>query len=544
MSELDFGSLNEVLAKNVAAENLARSIDAEYAEQFLGDAKAANAAIAAAGGTVRNLMLSAGPISDAYILGAEPVMLITGPGGSAKTTSSVKKSLVETQRIWPGGDGIRRYVLGVWRQKYVNLWDATIRSWWSIFPKDLAGSSWVGAPPRNAQHTIPFEDAFGRCELTAQFRAFGDTANPEDMKGNQFTDVYLNEMDTLPEELVMMLADRVGRDPPYQVIKRYGRIFGDGNAPNIENYCYRDFYENLKDGYKLFRQPGGREPGAENVAAMGRGYWEQSARINAHRPAWVRVMVDAKPGYLTASDPVYPKYDDTRNLATATIEPIKHLPIVVSIDGGNTPAAAYQQHMPNGQLRILAEIALERGGMRELATAMLAIEARRFADCDFYDVCDPSMNAGEETDDRGNVVAREDSQVAEGSDRQRLSEYLGRPVHLAKSQEVNRRVEAVACKFDLTLDGGVPGLLLDPSCKGLRRGFNQTFHWRRIAGTNDRGSIAKTFDGHVHEALQYGAMEAGSDGARVRRDERRRARQAARDKAAKVGRYNPLRRRA
>jgi hypothetical protein len=117
-------------------------------------------------------------------------------------------------------------------------------------------------------------------------------------------------------------------------------------------------------------------------------------------------------------------------------------------------------------------------------------------------------------------------------------------VHLAKSQEVNRRVEAVACKFDLTLDGGTPGLLLDPSCKGLRRGFNQTFHWRRIAGTNDRGSIAKTFDGHVHEALQYGAMEAGSDGARVRRDEKRRARQAAREKASTAKRYNPLKRRA
>jgi hypothetical protein len=43
MSELDFGSLNDVLAKNVAAENLARSIDADYTEQFFGDAKAANA---------------------------------------------------------------------------------------------------------------------------------------------------------------------------------------------------------------------------------------------------------------------------------------------------------------------------------------------------------------------------------------------------------------------------------------------------------------------------------------------------------------------
>jgi hypothetical protein len=68
---------------------------------------------------------------------------------------------------------------------------------------------------------------------------------------------------------------------------------------------------------------------------------------------------------------------------------------------------------------------------------------------------------------------------------------------------------------------------VDPSCKGLRRGFNQTFHFRNIKGTDDRSSIAKTFDGHAHEALRYGALECGSTEAKYRakqveQDQRRR----------------------
>lgn len=514
MTALDFGSLNDTLKSSVAAENIARSADADFREAF---PDVVSAAASAGGGETRNLLGSAGPVSDAYILGAEPVMLITGPGGSGKTTASVKKALVEAQRIWPGGDGVRRYVLGVWRQKYVNLWSATIaQSWWSILPKDLPGSEWIGAPPRNAMHRVRFEDAYGPCELIALFRAFGDTADPQDMKGNQFTDVWLNEMDTLPEDLAVMLADRVGRDPPFQVTRRLGRIFGDANAPDVLNYCYRDFYESPKPGYKLYRQPGGRDAGAENLAAMGRGYYDQSAMINAHRRWWVRVMVDAKPGYLRAESPVYPKYDDTRNVSAVTIAPVRELPVLVGIDGGSTPAAAYMQEMPDGQLRLIAEVQLERGRMRELSVAMLSLEAARFEGCFFRTVCDPSMNAGEDTDDRGNVLDIGEGKISDGSDRQRLAQYLKRPVHLARSQEVSRRIEAVAAKFDLTLDGGRPGLLLDPSCKGLRRGFNQTFHHKKVAGTDDLGAIAKTFDGHVHEAAQYGALECGSAEARRR----------------------------
>ncbi len=543
---LDFGEeMNAVLRRADPYENLRRSAeqqadsDPNFSREFgdvIGAARGKapaligdDLALAAAKptGTV-NLMRSAGPISDQYILSTAPVSLIIGPGGSGKTIASCKKSLVEAQRMRPGPDGVRRYVLGAWRQKYVNLWKATIPSWWKVFPRTLG--KFEGSSPREAQHVIPFRDAWGDIEITVRFRAFGESMDPEDVLGNEFTDCLLNEWPTLPEDLFIALVDRVGRDPPREISGRTGRFFGDGNAPDVQHYTYRDFFETPKPGYRLFRQPSGLSPEAENIEAVGRDYYLNSANVNSHRPWWIKRMIHAQPGFTRANMPCWPEWNDDRNMARAAIPVIKELPVIWGIDGGLTARAVAMQERGDGQLRWLAETSIERGGMRELATRMLAIEASpRFAGCTFVDSCDPAMLAGEDTE--------------EGSDRARLSEYLGRDVKPAPTQNPDARHEAVRAKLRHTCENGEPGLLVDPSCKTLRRGANQTFHFKTIAGSDDVGNVAKTLDGHTCEAGEYGALLCGSALARKRADEIARARRARQDKNRDAKRYNPLGRR-
>lgn len=519
----DFGTLNQVLEQSSAARNLASWDPALVKSDTLG--------------ATQNLMRSAGPVSDAYILAADPFALLNGPGGSGKTVASCKKALVSAQRMMPVGmrDGkpLRRYVLGIWRQKYGNLWGATIPSWWEVFPKDLPGSTWTGASPRSAQHIIRFEDAFGIIEMIAMFEAFGESANPEDLLGKRFTDVYLNELTTFPEELVAYLADRVGRDPAPEVTKRAGRFFADCNAPDVTDFVYRDFFESPKPGYVLYRQPGGRDPGAENPA-MGRAYYDNTAMVNAHRPWHVRRMVDNIPGMSRGADLIYPTYDDDRMASKTTIPVEPRLPVIVGIDGGLTPAAVYSQEMPDGQARWLAEVAMERAGMEELARSMLALEAWRFKDCEFVTDCDPAMLAGEEQDGVS---------LEKGSDRQRLEKALGRKVTEARTNDPGVRWDAVRDKLNLNLGPGRPGFLLDPSCKVLRRGFLQTYQYRKTRGTNDLTSVAKCFESHPHDAGQYAALRYGTEAARKRRTDLIRERQAKRAAVRDVARYSPLRRR-
>jgi hypothetical protein len=536
---IDLGSLNDQLGRVNEAANVERSLfmQATMEGDTAGEAVRKVAAqmkeadgFGARGGEV-NALESAGPISDAYILGTDPMMLITGPGGSGKTTASTKKALLETSRIYPGADGVRRYVLGAWRQKYDNLWAATIPSWWKLLPQDLPGSTWVGARPRAAEQIVRFKDSWGDCILKVRFRAFGESMDPEDILGNEQTDAYLNEMSTMPEALTIALVDRVGRDPPRAIIRRTGRIFGDANAPDVLNYCYRDFYElPLKDGYRLFRQPGGLDVGAENLNAMGREYYENSARVNAHRPWWVKRMVHARPGFTRDADPVYDAFDDDTNMSPTPLEATRMLPIVVGIDAGYTPSAVYTQ-VVSRQARILGEVVIERGGMRELAQAMLEYEARRFARCEFNDFCDPSMGAGEDIGE-------------DESDRTALSGYLARSVSPARTNMIDPRTAAVKEYLGRHLGPGRPGLLVDPSCKSLRRGFNQTYHYKRTRGSNDISSIEKTPDSHPHDGLQYAALAWGTDAATMRASEAHRAIEARRQKGREQGRRNPLARRA
>lgn len=276
------------------------------------------------------------------------------------------------------------------------------------------------------------------------------------------------------------------------------------------------------------------DPGAENLEAHGgRGYYEQIIAENWSDQYYVRRMVHAIPGPIRATNMVYDKFNEMQQLAKATLVPDPVLPVLVGVDGGFTPAAVYGQEMPDGQLRVYAEVALERGGMEELAKAMLVLEARRFQNCEFRTVCDPAMVAGEDDVPEGEI-----QQISRGSDRQRLSKLLGRKVHLAVSNDVGRRHDAVRAKIG---DGGT-GYLLDPSCKGLIRGKRETCQFRTLQGTNDISSVKPGFDTHVADAEQYLAMECGTDAARRRRSELQSNRQKRREEAHGAGRYNPLKR--
>lgn len=532
-ASLDFGSLNDALANADPHRNAMQWLesDDEFRKQHPDVVEDLHKSERT--GTI-NLMRSAGPVSDRYIMAYDPLMLLNGPGGSGKTTASFKKSLVEAQRMRPGPDGIRRYVLGVWRNKYVNLWKATIPQCWKVFPRDLPGSKWTGASPREAEFALQFEDRYGHIHMTQRFRAFGEAMDPDDVLGNEFTDVYLNEWNTLPEELQIALVDRVGRDPPFEISGRVGRFYGDCNAPSVTEYVYRDFWETAKPGHVLFRQPGGLDPDAENIQAVGRQYYQNTVASNAHRQWHIKRMVYNQPGYSRANQPAWPEWDDDRNLARSPIAVIKDLPVLVGIDGGLTARAVYQQERSDGQLRILRETSIEPAGMAVLATRMLAIEATpEFDGCQFVYACDPAMLAGEDTE-------------GETSDRMALAAALGRKVddiQAAPSQNPDARRDAVRCKLRHTCPNGEPGLILDPSCKTIRRGANETFHYRKIQGSDDYGQIAKTLDGHTCEATEYGALLCGTATARRRTDEIRKRRAERRDEGRKAERYSPMARR-
>lgn len=542
-AQLDFGTLNPLLEQNNPAKNLSswdegvKEIRREFG--LLDDKLTDDPFIA----RTQNLLKSSGPIADAYILSTDPVAAINGPIASAKSTATNKRALVSAQRMFPmGGNGYRRYPVSFWADSYKRLWNAVIPSWWKLIHKEFPGSHWVGSPPRAAQHTIIFEDQFGVVEIIAGFQAFSADDTEDDVRGFEFADAVLPEMDTQPEMLIENLQGRVGRDPTPAQMMREGRIYGDFNAPDVGNWTYPLFLEHIEAGgtgrfestvnknFVLYRQPGGRELGAENLAAMGPDYYHKRAEINAHRPWWVRRMIDNIPGVTQGTDLVYPAYDDARMRSSVELAVYSERPVIVGIDNELTPAAVYVQEAANGQGRTLAEIALQGQTIESLGRAMLALEATRFVGCEFLDVCDPAMLAGED--------AGADSQ------RKRLEAKIGRKIAPAETNEPDVRRSWVNDKIEgPALPGGAPSYIADPSCKVLRRGKLQRYYYRKIQGTDELGGIAKTFEGHAADAEQYAYSKMGTAAASKRRTKLREDRVKKQREAAALPRYNPITRR-
>jgi hypothetical protein len=486
------------------------------------------------------LLQSAGPVSDAFIMSRGASDLLNGPVGSGKTTACIKRALraaVQTPPLL--ATGVRHYRLALWRETYAQMWGTTIKSWQKVLNPEKGIGEWVGASPRAAKHTIIFEDAFGPIHFEALFMAFGEEADPDDLGGTEYTDAYLNEQDKLREDLYINLARSVGRFPSRGEIGLpdhpgiiHGRIFGDCNAPSPESWVYRDWWSPKKPpGYQLFRQPGGMHRDAENLKAVGRQYYAQQMEKNAHRQWWIKIKIDNEPGFNREMATVYPKFSDARMVSDVELAAFPEVPVIVAADGGNTPAAAFLQEMPDGQIRVLAEVVLSRGDEFDLARGMKAVIAQpRFKGCEFHLTGDPQLWAGDDT--------------TGGSFAMRLGKELGLKPHrprLSNNNDTELRHVALRKAMETTLSSERPGFMLDGvHCPVLRRGLNGTFRYHLDRQTGELGKIVKNPDSHVCEALEYAAGETGTTLARTRASAAQSEQKRRREKAREAGRYNPF----
>jgi hypothetical protein len=494
------------------------------------------------------LLQSAGPVSDAFILSNGARDLLNGPVGSGKTTACIKRALraaVQTPPMLgerdPHGRPVRRYRLSLWRETYAQLWGTTIKSWQKVLNPDKGVGEWQGASPRSAVHRITFEDGFGPIVFEAMFSAFGDDADPDDLGGTEYTDAYCNEQDKLREALYVNLARSVGRYPnrgeiglPDDERIVHGRIFGDCNAPAPDTWVYRDWWSAKKPpGYNLFRQPGGFHPQAENIKAVGRGYYVQQRTANVNRKWWIKIKLDNEPGFNQEEAIIYPDFVDSEMAAPEPLAVFPEIPVIIAVDGGATPAAAFVQELANTQIRIVAEIALERGDEISLGNEMARMMALpRFRACEFYLTGDEATFAGEDLPN-GSWIGRLGKIIGLKPNRPSLGNHDTEGRHFPFRQAMKQRVGA-----------NEPGFLIDAThCPVIRRGFNGTFKYH-VSKFGERGSIVKNLDSHVCEAAEYAGGETGQNHARKRKNdrlaERAQKRAEARSASSAPPRFNPL----
>jgi hypothetical protein len=456
-----------------------------------------------------------GPVSAAFLRDRSFFSAIMGPIGSAKTSTCVMKSIHVGAEQRPSVlDGVRYTRGAVVRDTYRNLSRTTLPTFKSWLPK--GAGQWTGGGNEPAQLHLRARMPDGtRMDMEVLFVALGDQSIEDVARGWELTWFYLNEADRLPEDVKTYLAGRVGRYPSaLHGGASWRGGFADYNAPDVDNWLYRLAEESRPDGHAFFRQPGGREAGAENLENLPPGYYEQQA---AGAPDWyVRRMIDNLYGYSRDGKPVYPEWRDDWHCAGTVLQPVRGLAVKVSLDQGLHPAAILRQTMPNGQRRVLDELVSE-GGAQGLAQQLKALMASdRYRDVQVVGGrCDPAAAARDGNDAESWVDCFN-----------RLMGWSGgKMVRLADTNDPEKRQSAVRRLLKMTVDDGRPALLVSSGCRFLRKGFNSDYRFKRmrvpgVAQYADAPEKRFPFS-DVHDALQYDALDEGGFEEVVGRERRR-----------------------
>jgi hypothetical protein len=483
-----------------------------------------------------------GPIAEAFYADDSAVVGIQGPVGSGKTTTLVY-SRVRRARMMPMSciDGVRRYKLVVVRATYRQLWSTTIPSYLETIPKAMG--EWSGGRGDPVTHRVLFEDEFGPIEWVTEFLAFGDNI-AEAMRGIQGTDFWLNEADTVPVDVLTVGIGRIDRWPAREHFadydaqhRSYGQIACDFNAPDEDNWTFKVFHDEDErrrmtelmtvDGdnaaavtIAFHRQPGAREPGAENLHNLSPSYYARqiAAMTLAGRGDQIARLVDNQIVYLREGDPVFEtEFKQRIHVSDRPLMFNPNLPLFVGLDQGFTPAAVFGQYCEPGHWTILAELMFPK----------LHMMAKAFGD-KIADLLDERFPGAKVEAGYGDMAGEHGaSQAADENATFNLiagkaAGFRVRPQTVGQNR-IQPRLEAVRGPLEF-LNAGQPGLLIDPRCKFLIRAFASRYVWTKEfdkSGNKRTVPEKSKVEANVMDALQYLLLsKSKADGTADRRPPR------------------------
>lgn len=443
---------------------------------------------------------------------------LRGPVGSGKSACCAIEMFRRSLAQAPGPDGKRKSRWAVVRNTNPQLRTTTIKTWLDWFPEDVWGKMQWHPPPYT--HHIKKGDL----DMEVIFLALD---RPEDVKkllSLELTGVWINEAREVPKAIVDACTMRVGRFPSMKDggPTWYG-VIADTNAPDEDHWWpimageapVPDHVSNEEalmlvkpDTWAFFTQPGGmvevkdgegvvtgykKNPKAENLHNLTPKYYPDI--ITGKTKSWIDVYVLNKLGSLTEGKPVYGSFDLVAHVAKDELMPAPGIPIIVGIDFGLTPAAAYCQYV-RGRWLVLRELVAHDMGASKFADLLRVDSQQYFPGAQFQFWGDPAGDYRAQTDERtpfqilrtANIVAR-----------------------AAPTNDPALRIDAVNSALTRMVDGQ-PGFLLDPRCTYLKRGFAGGYGYRRLqVSGNERYEERpeKNMYSHIHDALQYALCGGG-----------------------------------
>lgn len=413
---------------------------------------------------------------------------LMGPFGSGKSSACVMEILRRAQLQAKGPDGIRHSRWAVIRNTYGMLKDTTIRTFHEWVPPGMCGE-WMVTDKEYRIRT-------GDVDLEVLFRALDRPDHIRNLLSLELTGAWVNEAREVPWSIIDALQGRVGRYPRRDDggATWYGVIL-DTNPPDDLSGWFRYFEKHRPDNAEVFKQPSGRGPEAENVEHLPQDYYDNLAK--GKDPEFVKVYIDGEYGFIVDGKPIYPEYRD--NIHCKPCGPVKGKPIRRGWDFGLTPACTFSVLAPSGQWRVFDEMTSERMGVDRFSDDVLLHCAQAYPGYEYIDTGDPAGAQAAQTDEKTcfQILRAKGIDIEPGEQTETL------------------RIESVKKALNTMVDGE-PGLIVDPRCVMLRRGFMGGYQFARMKTTDEKyhQKPDKNAYSHPHDALQYDATRLFAAGLR------------------------------
>jgi hypothetical protein len=416
-------------------------------------------------------------------------------------------------------DGWIRRRTAVIRNTYAELRTTTIKTWHQWWPANVG--HWRDTSPPT--HTI--RDNASKTEWEVIFLALDRPDDVRKLLSMELSDAWINEAREIPRAVLDGLTGRVGRFPR---VEEGGctdpQILMDTNPPDTDHWWYRmaedpsaedvertaELEAKLREMgalrqdqrlYEWYAQPGGEDPGAENLPNLPPGYYLK-AKANK-KTEWIKVYVDGQYGFVLDGRAVYPEYRDNLHCVAFNANP--RLLLWVGMDFGLTPAAVFGQMMPNGQWRKHSELVTEDMGIVRFAEIFKTHVAQTY----------PAFKIGAITGDPAGDTRNDDERTT--FDLLKAAKVDARP---ASSNDPVLRIEAVSAGMRRIVDGE-PGMIIHPQCRMLRKGYAGGYNYRRVQVSGAErytDKPDKNMFSHVADADQYLMLGAGEGKQMVARE--------------------------
>lgn len=324
-----------------------------------------------------------GEVLTRYLWDRSELSIIQGPIQSGTSTCSVMKIWLIACEQEPDFDNVRRTRWLVTRDTYKELRETTIKTWLDWFPESDWGTM-VRSEPAIHHLKRPHPSGDGTkvdCEVI--FIAVPDPDVAEQVCASyEITGFFRNEGQFCEKPVIDELLSRCGRYPSMKngPGATWHGGFIDLNAPKEGHwipYMRGDMplpqewseeqkaeFEKPKD-WRFFLQPPGLierkvdgkivyeiNPLAENQSHTKKNYLQI---IQGKSREFIARRVLNKVGLYADGKPVYPTFLEQEHIAPTELYPVPGASIIVGLDFGRDPAAAFLQCV-NGRWSMLSEL--------------------------------------------------------------------------------------------------------------------------------------------------------------------------------------------